>query len=148
MESALGIAVSQASGLQMNTGSAVTPFENGKAAMNGIMAAILAQKGLAGAPNAIETKYGFFDCYRRDKNVDEDEFFRALANPYDVIDPGMLLKFYPCGSHTATAVEATLHLTEATTAGTWPQWPASLAQQQQRASCWAWGSRRWKAPWV
>ncbi|MFB3092484.1 MAG: MmgE/PrpD family protein [Dehalococcoidia bacterium] len=112
MESALGIAVSQASGLQMNAGSAVTPFENGKAAMNGIMAAILAQKGLAGAPNAIETKYGFFDCYRRDKNVDEDEFFRALANPYDVIDPGMLLKFYPCGSHTATAVEATLHLKE------------------------------------
>ena len=112
MENALGIAVSQASGLQINIGSAVTPYENGKAAMNGIMAAILAQKGLAGGPNAIEGKYGFFDCYRRDKNVDEDEFFRALANPYDVIDPGMLLKFYPCGSHTATTVEATLQLKE------------------------------------
>ena len=112
MESALAIAVSQAAGLQMNAGSAVTPFENGKAAMNGLMAAILAQKGLAGTPNAIETKYGFFDCYRRDTNVDEDEFFRSLANPYDVIDPGMLLKFYPCGSHTATAVEATLQLRE------------------------------------
>ncbi|MEC9309756.1 MAG: MmgE/PrpD family protein [Chloroflexota bacterium] len=112
MESTLGVAVSQASGLQMNTGNAVTPFENGKAAMNGIMAAILAQKGLTGAQNALEAKYGFFDCYRRDNNVDEDQFFRSLANPYDVIDPGMLLKLYPCGSHTATAVEATLQLVE------------------------------------
>ena len=112
MESALGVAVSQASGLQMNTGSAVTPFENGKAAMNGIMAATLVQKGLTSVQGALETTYGFFDCYRRDNNVDEDAFFRSLANPYDVIDPGMLLKFYPCGSHTATAVEATLRLVE------------------------------------
>ena len=112
MESALGVAVSQASGLQMNTGSTVTPFENGKAAMNGIMAATLVQKGLTSVQGALETKYGFFDCYRRDNNVDEDAFFRSLANPYDVIDPGMLLKFYPCGSHTATAVEATLQLVE------------------------------------
>ena len=110
MESALGVAVSQASGLRINAGTAVYSFANGKAAMNGIMAAILAQKGLTSVPNAIETKSGFFDCYRRDNNVDEDEFFRSLANPYDVIDPGMLLKVYPCGSHAASAVEATLHL--------------------------------------
>lgn len=112
MASALGIAVSQASGVRVNVGNAIVSFEVGQAAMKGIMAAMLAQRGLTGPRNAIEADNGFFGCYRRDVNVDEDEFFRSLANPYDVIDPGMLLKLYPCGSHTATAVEATLRLVE------------------------------------
>lgn len=113
MESALGIAVSQASGLNRNIGTAVTSFEGGQAAMKGIMAAMLAQRGLAGAQNDIEADEGFFGCYRRDTRetmVDEDEFFHTLANPYDVIFPGMLLKFYPCSSDNGTPVEATLRV--------------------------------------
>jgi 2-methylcitrate dehydratase PrpD len=78
--------------------------------MNGIMAATLAQNGFTGARNAIEGPNGFLACFRRDTNVDEDEFIRNLGHPFDVIDPGMALKLYPCGSATHTAIDAALRL--------------------------------------
>ena len=112
MENALGIAVSQASGVKVNFGTSTKSLHCGQAAMNGIMAALLAQRGFTGARNAIEGANGFLSCYRRDNNVDEDEFVRRLGNPYDVIEPGVALKLYPCGSATHSSIDALLHLVE------------------------------------
>ncbi len=80
--------------------------------MSGVMSAMLAQKGFTAAPNVIEDSSGFFGCFRRDTNVDENEFIHRLGNPYDVIDPGVALKLYPCGSATHTSIDAILHLIE------------------------------------
>ena len=112
MEGALGIAVSQASGVSLVFGASTKSFQCGQAAMNGIMSAMLAQKGFTAAPNAIEGSGGFFGCYRRDTNVDEDELIHRLGNLYDVIDPGVALKLYPCGSATHTSIDAILYLIE------------------------------------
>ena len=112
MESAFGIAVSQASGVRASLGTPIKGVDQGQAAVNGIMAAMLAQKGLTSARNHIESAEGFFGCFRRDTSVDEDEFFRTLGNPYDIIDPGMFLKLYPCSSPTYNAIGATLQLVE------------------------------------
>ena len=110
MENALAIAVSEASGIKSNFGTSTKSLHCGRAAMNGIMAAMLAQKGFTGAKDAIEGPKGFLDCFRRDRNVDEDDFIRQLGNPFDVVDPGMALKLYPCGSATHTAIDAALRL--------------------------------------
>jgi len=112
MEAAFAIAIGMASGVKANASgvSFIRSFERGQASMNGIMAASLAQKGLSGPKDAIEGEWGLFDCFRRDTNVDEDDFFRSLGNPYGVIDPGAALKLYPSGSFTGTGIEATLQL--------------------------------------
>ena len=106
MENALGIAVSEAAGVQVNYGTSTKSLHSGRAAMNGVMAASLAVKGFTGAHNALEDENGFLGCYRRDHNVDPDEFLVKVGNPYDVIDPGVGIKPYPCASATHTAIDA------------------------------------------
>ena len=112
MENALGVAVSQASGVSLVYGASTKSFQCGQAAMNGVMSAMLAQKGFTAARNVIEDSEGFLGCFRRDTNVDEDQFIHSLGNPYDVIDPGVALKLYPCGSATHTSIDAILYLIE------------------------------------
>lgn len=56
---AIGIAASQASGLREMFGTMTKPYHPGKAAMNGIMAAMLAKRGLTSSEQGIEAKAGF-----------------------------------------------------------------------------------------
>ena len=110
LENAFGLACSQAAGLLVNHGTSSKPVQAGTSAMKGILCATLAQRGLTGARDGIEAERGFLEAFRRDRGVDEDEFVSRLGNPYDVIDPGVRLKVYPCGSYTHVSLEAMLHL--------------------------------------
>jgi 2-methylcitrate dehydratase PrpD len=110
---ALGMAVSEASGVQANFGTSTKSLHCGLAAMHGVLAGILARDGLTANPNAIEAKGGFLTAYRHNTAVDVDEFIGRLGNPFDVIDPGLGLKFYPCGSALHTAIDLTVELTRA-----------------------------------
>ena len=110
LENAFGLAASQASGLLVNHGTSSKPVQAGTSSMKGILCTTLAQRGLTGARDAIEAERGFFDAFRRDRDVDEDEFIGRLGAPYDVIDPGVRLKIYPCGSYTHVSLEAMLEL--------------------------------------
>lgn len=110
MEFAMGMAASQAAGLQVNHGTSSKSLQAGSTAMRAVMVASLAKRGFTGARNALEGENGFFEAYRRDTNVDVDGFFAVLGNPFDVIDPGVRLKIYPCGSLTHVSLEAMLRL--------------------------------------
>jgi len=110
LENAFGLACSQASGLLVNHGTSSKPIQAGTSAMKGILCATLAQQGMTGARDGIEAERGFLDAFRRDRHIDEDEFIGRLGNPYDVIDPGIRLKIYPCGSYTHVSLEAMLRL--------------------------------------
>jgi 2-methylcitrate dehydratase PrpD len=112
MEIALGIAVSQACGVQVNYGTSTKSLHCGLAASHGIMAAMLAESGFSAARGAIEDINGFFGCFRRDVDVDEEEFMARLGRPFDVIDPGVGLKLYPCGSALHTAIDVMLLLAD------------------------------------
>lgn len=63
--SALGVAGSYAAGLMecYNDGSMTKCFHTGKAAHDGIVSAILAQKGLTGSKSIFEGEYGFLRAY-------------------------------------------------------------------------------------
>lgn len=113
MENALGIAAGQAAGLAANHGTSTKGFQAGRAAMSGIMAATLAKRGFTGVRTALEVDSGFYAAYRRDNDLDEDEFAARLGNPYNVIDPGVRLKIFPNSSLTHTTLEAVLRLREA-----------------------------------
>jgi 2-methylcitrate dehydratase PrpD len=59
MRHALGMAASQASGSRQNHGSMGKPFQVGRAAMNGVLAALAAREGVTSSAIAIEAPLGF-----------------------------------------------------------------------------------------
>src|SRR5712672_4124148 len=60
---AIGIAATQAGGLQQNRGTMCKSFHAGKAAANGVLAALLAERGFDSTQEVIEGKKGFSRVY-------------------------------------------------------------------------------------
>ena len=60
---AMGIAATQAAGLQQNRGTMCKSFHAGKAASNGVLAALLAERGFDSTQEVIEGKKGFARIY-------------------------------------------------------------------------------------
>lgn len=63
MVHALGIAATQAAGMQQNRGTMCKSFHAGKAASSGVLAALLAQKGFDSSDEILEGKRGFCRIY-------------------------------------------------------------------------------------
>lgn len=112
MESALGLACDGAGGIQAGFASPSRAWGNGRGAMGGMSAALLAEKGFIGPRQAIEGPGGLLACFSTGSAVDHDEALSRLANPYDVLQPGIILKAYPCHSASHSAIEATLQLVQ------------------------------------
>ena len=108
-ENALGIACG-AAGVAGGGVSGARALQRGQAAMTGVMAGLLAQRGISAEPGAMEAPGGWLDAHRRGSNFDADSFFQKLGDPFDIIHPGVTLKFYPCASASHTTVEALLQL--------------------------------------
>jgi 2-methylcitrate dehydratase PrpD len=60
---AMGIAATQAGGMQQNRGTSCKSFHAGKAASNGVLAALLAERGFDSTQEIIEGKKGFARIY-------------------------------------------------------------------------------------
>jgi 2-methylcitrate dehydratase PrpD len=60
---ALGLAGAQAAGIRQSLGTMARPLHTGKAAANGILAALLAQRGFTGPGAVIEGPDGFMACF-------------------------------------------------------------------------------------
>jgi len=60
---AMGIAATQAAGMQQNRGTMCKSFHAGKAAANGVLAALLAERGFDSTQEIIEGKRGFSRIY-------------------------------------------------------------------------------------
>ena len=112
LESAFGIACSGAGGIQAGFASPGRALQHGRAAMTGMSAALLAEKGFMGPPQAIEGPGGLLDCYGPGNSLDRTEVISSLADPYHVLQPGVILKAYPCHSAGHTAIDATLQLVQ------------------------------------
>ena len=112
-ENALGIACGAAAGAAGWLPSGTRALQGGQAAMTGVLAGMLAQQGIASPPGALETTGGWLDTHwGAGQAVSEraEGFFRGLGNPFDIMDPGVTLKFYPCATASHTTVEALLQL--------------------------------------
>lgn len=104
----LGIAASMASGLRENFGTMTKPLHAGRAAENGVTAALLAQKGFTAAPNILEAKRGFFNAMAG--GCDESKLVGRLGRPYFMQVPGISIKPYPSGSLSHPAQDLILDL--------------------------------------
>jgi 2-methylcitrate dehydratase PrpD len=108
---ALGMAASMASGLRENFGTMTKPLHAGRAAENGVTAALLAQAGHTAATNILEARRGFFNAMAG--GYDESKISGRLGNPYFMRDPGISIKPYPSGSLSHPAQDLILDLVKA-----------------------------------
>lgn len=76
MQTAFGIAATQASGIKCVFGTMTKPFNAGKCSANGLLAARLAARGFTSAQNAIEADKGYLELF-----IGKAEEERAIADP-------------------------------------------------------------------
>jgi 2-methylcitrate dehydratase PrpD len=104
----LATAVSMASGLKSNFGTPVKPLHVGQAAHNGVLAALLTQRGMAANPEAFEHNYGFFNLFNGEGTYDAAAILSGWDGPLETLDPGIAIKQHPCCGSAHSAIDAAL----------------------------------------
>ena len=90
---AMGIAATQAGGMQQNRGTMCKSFHAGKAAANGVLAALLAERGFDSTQEIIEGKKGFARIYS--DTAEPEHLTEGLGNGWLIESNGH--KPYACG---------------------------------------------------
>ncbi len=103
-----GMAASFAAGLRCNFGTMTKPLHVGRAAENGVTAALLAARGFTADPAALDGPWGFMQVtgngYYREK------LGQGFGKTWSIADPGVSIKPYPSGIVTHQAMDAALKL--------------------------------------
>jgi 2-methylcitrate dehydratase PrpD len=71
---------------------------------------LLARNGFTSNPQAFEHKHGYFNLFNGDGNFDIAKIFEGWGEKYDIVDPGIAIKQYPCCGSTHPAADAALAL--------------------------------------
>lgn len=103
---AIGNASAQASGLVETLGSAAKSLSVGNAPKNGLLSALLAQKGFAGPAYPLEGERGFLKVMGDSPRF--EELLRGLGSSWEVLDN--TYKPYPCGVVLNPVIEACIAL--------------------------------------
>lgn len=90
---AMGIATTQAAGMQQNRGTMCKSFHAGKAATSGVLAALLAQQGFDSSQEIVEGKKGFCRIYSR--TAAPEKLLDGLGSRWEIMTNGH--KPYACG---------------------------------------------------
>ncbi|MBI2526400.1 MAG: MmgE/PrpD family protein [Candidatus Rokubacteria bacterium] len=109
MQSALGLALGMAGGTRQPNleGVPAVRVQQGWAAHAGVMAGILAWRGVGGPAEVFEGHYGYFNVYHRGEYAPE-RLVAGLGERFAVED--LTVKFYPACKYAYGAVEAILSL--------------------------------------
>lgn len=110
LESAFGLAASEASGVKGNLGSPAKPIHCGRAAQKAIETVRLVQCGCEANPFAVESSDGI--CQLISGEMDKQAVLDAVSSGKSVfISPGVGLKAYPSCKCTFNGIDAVLELT-------------------------------------
>ena len=110
MRTALGIAGSQAPVDLASNAGPTTALDYGQAAMNGVMAALLAQRGMTVPGQTDFPNWLAGHVAKDEQDPRQDRFFASLGDPHDVIDPGVALRLYPCALEAHSSIDAVMEL--------------------------------------
>ena len=105
---ALGIAASLASGLQVNFGTMTKPLHAGWAAHSGVLAVELAARGFEADAQALEGPGGFLNAMSGGAEIDVGAAVSGFGEPWEIVEPGIGVKLYPCCYATHRAIDAAL----------------------------------------
>jgi 2-methylcitrate dehydratase PrpD len=106
---ALGIAGTLAAGVRAQRGTMAKALNAGRAAENGVMAAVLAHDGFTASRNIFDDRMGYFSaaCYGKvDRKLIEP------GRPFFFLHPGIGIKLYPCAGVMHPALDALIELVE------------------------------------
>ena len=108
LQHALGITASRAGGLMANVGTMAKATHCGWAAMSGLDAALLASRGFTGNSTIFEAPNGYVERFFGEQfNYDE---LLSLGQSYRMVDPGFVIKMFPCQYGTHFGILAALEL--------------------------------------
>lgn len=102
MVQAIASVASRAGGVRRNFGAMVEQVHPGRAAEDGIAAAELAERGLTGAPDALEGRFGYLQA--AGGGFDAESISGRLGRPWALVDPGTWIKPFPNGALTHPAM--------------------------------------------
>lgn len=102
-EMAIGIAASKSAGIRVNFGTMTKPYHAGAAAENGIVSARLASLGYEANSEGLDGKWGFFEV--TGGGVEPERILGKLGDPHAMLEPGVSIKPYPCGSMVHPAMD-------------------------------------------
>lgn len=101
---AFGITGTQAAGLKTVFGTSCKPFHPGKAGFNGLLSALLAQRGFTSVNNILEGKNCFWDMYSTRPNP--RMALKDLGNKWSILNN--TFKFHASCHYTHAGIEAVL----------------------------------------
>lgn len=107
---ALSVSASLAAGIKSNFGTMTKPMHVGHCVRSGLFAALLARNGFTASPVAFEHNQGYFEVFNGTGNYDASKILPAWAKPLDIVEPGIVVKQYPCCGSTHPAIDAMLAL--------------------------------------
>jgi 2-methylcitrate dehydratase PrpD len=108
LRSGFGIAASCAAGIRCNFGTMTKPLHVGRAAVNGVTAALLAARGFTADPDALDGPWGFYAV--QGGGVSQEKISQGFGKTWTIIEPGVSIKPYPCGVLTHPTIDLMLKL--------------------------------------
>ena len=103
---AIGIAATQVTGLREMFGTQTKSFHAGRAAQNGLLAALLAEKGFTSSLQALEAKRGWVNVVSTSQHLDEQ--MATLGKTWEVERNSF--KPFPCGIVVHPVIDACVQL--------------------------------------
>ena len=107
---ALSIAASLASGLKANFGTMTKPLHIGQCCRNGVLAALLAERGFDAATDTFEHQQGFLNVFNGPGTFDIGKLFENWGEPWEIEAKSIALKQFPCCGGTHPAINVALRL--------------------------------------
>jgi 2-methylcitrate dehydratase PrpD len=108
LRSGFGIAASFAAGIRCNFGTMTKPLHVGRAAENGVTAALLAARGFTADPDALDGPWGFYAVHGG--GVSAEKIFQGFGKVWTIVEPGVSIKPYPSGVLTHPTIDLMLKL--------------------------------------
>jgi 2-methylcitrate dehydratase PrpD len=108
LRSGFGIAASFAAGIRCNFGTMTKPLHVGRAAENGVTAALLAARGFTADPDALDGPWGFYAV--QGGGVSVEKISQGFGKVWTIVEPGVSIKPYPCGVLTHPTIDLMLKL--------------------------------------
>ena len=108
LRSGFGIAASFAAGIRCNFGTMTKPLHVGRAAENGVTAALLAARGFTADPDALDGPWGFYAVHGG--GVSAEKVSQGFGRIWTIVEPGVSIKPYPCGVLTHPTIDLMLKL--------------------------------------
>lgn len=107
---ALAIAASLAAGIKANFGTMTKPLHVGQCCRNGLLAALLAERGFDANASVLEHHQGFLNVFNGPGTFDAEKLLADWAGPLEIEAKTIGLKQFPCCGSTHSAITMMLDL--------------------------------------